>query len=212
LSATAFRPPNWTQPQLWSLTTTLPSSAGGMGSPTTYWFDAVLRADHDQELAITRHPVQNGASITDHAYAEPAVVVLEVAVSDAMDSYSAGQYSGGSSKSVTAYQQFLQIQQLRLPCTLATRLNTYENVLVAGLRSYETKESVAAWRGSVRFQQIIMGTVAQQTVSARPNQTGTTNEGTLGPETPSDNFVDTFANPGGAQQPSYNSNPAQPLY
>src|SRR5262249_51687603 len=96
-----FRPPQWsTQGQLVSLTVQLPTDSPFAASgPTTYYFDAVFRTDHLSSLTPTRHPVQNGAAITDHTYLEPKRVVLEVGFSDAMDSYVSGQYAGASTKS-----------------------------------------------------------------------------------------------------------------
>lgn len=35
-----------------------------------YMFDAYFNINHESNLAITQHPIQTGASISDHAYME----------------------------------------------------------------------------------------------------------------------------------------------
>jgi hypothetical protein len=195
-SSGAYRPPQWAGPQLWSITTTLPNQAGSSsdaddssntstGSPTTFFFDAVQRVDHNEEVVITKHPVQSGAALTDHAFSLPAQVTLEVGFSDAMDSYQSGQYSGGSSKSVTAYQTFQQIKDLHLPCTLATRLAQYTNMMIVQLRAPESRENFASTMMTIRLEQIILGSVSSSTQSTRNQQTGNTNAGPLSTTAPS---------------------------
>lgn len=203
-----FRPPQWTQPQLTSISANLPGLPGTDTSarilidgalignatptsssnqtpttiPTTYFFDAILRVDHYQELRATDHPVQGGASITDHAYLMPARVSLEIGMSDAMDSYQSGQWTGSSSKSINAYQTLLQLQALRIPVTVTTRLNTYTNMVIESIRSGDDVRTLHALSATVQFRQIILGTVTTSTQSARPNQTGDTSPGTSQPE------------------------------
>jgi hypothetical protein len=191
----AYRPLNWAnQPQLYSMTCTLPAPTPSTGSnnnqsattnpqtqsPTTYYFDATLRVEHTQELVCTEHPVQVGPAIVDHAYLRPARVVLEVGMSDAMQSFSSSQYTGGKSKSVSAYQTFKQIQSARVPITLSTRLDTYQNMVLEDVRGTEDSRTFRGFRGSLHFRQIISASVSQTTVSVRPDQTDSTNEGTKG--------------------------------
>ena len=46
-----------------------------------YVFDAVLKLDHERRLAITDHPVEEGANITDHSYLEPKSLSIEIGMS-----------------------------------------------------------------------------------------------------------------------------------
>lgn len=216
-SSTGFRPPGWTQPQLVSLSANLPSVPAGstatsvnfgdgtiqpVGSsqqpavttPTTYFFDAVLHTDHDQQLRVTEHPTQSGASIVDHAYMLPATVTLEILMSDAMDSYQAGQWTGASTKSVNFYQTMKQLQALRIPIIVTTRLDTYTNMVLMNLRASDDLSTLHGFKGTLQFRQIIVGTVSSSnanTTSARPNQTAQTNPGSIQPVTPPAN-LDSF--------------------
>jgi hypothetical protein len=177
------------------MTCALPAQAGGNknastdptlqqllnGQPTLFFFDAVMRAEHNQELVCTEHPVQVGPAIVDHAYLRPARVVLEVGMSDAMDVYQHGQYTSNASKSISAYQTFKQIQAARVPITLATRLDSYQNMVLEDVRASDDLRTSHALRGTLYFRQIISAQISTATVSARPDQTGATNEGTKAP-------------------------------
>ncbi len=193
-SAVGYRPPNWgSKPQLYSITCTLPANTSNSGNSntgstsqaaqaTTYFFDATLRVDHTQEAVGTEHPVQVGTAIIDHIYLRAPRVVLEIGISDAMQSYSSGQYSGGSSRSVSAYQTFKQIQAARVPITLATRLDSYQNMWVEVTRATETSATFSSLRAILSFRQILSAQVASSTVSSRPDTTNSTPEGTKAPE------------------------------
>jgi hypothetical protein len=200
-----YRPPNWNQPPTTSMTVTLPPASSVTSvsyvngqpvpeaatpappaqMPTTFFFDAVLRIEHNQEATLTKHPVQVGPALVDHMYLQPARVILDVGMSDAMQSFMAGQYSSGKSKSVSAYQTFLQIQASRAPITLQTRLNTYYNMQIVDIRASDTSQTSRGLRCVIYLEQIISATVSQTTVSERPNATNSTNEGTKTPSSPS---------------------------
>lgn len=210
-----WRPPQWNQPQLYSLTvteivntsvqstilfgeSTNEDTVGSLGSATaptarqtttnnvTYYFDAILRAEHIQDLTETRHPIQTGAAVIDHAYLNPATVTLEIGMSDVLGRFAPGQYTSNSSKSISAYQTFKDIQSRRVPITLSTRLDTYNNMLIRRIQAVENKQSKFGLRAEITFVQIITASVATQTVpaSSRPDSTDTTNEGTKQPLTP----------------------------
>lgn len=172
-----YRPPNWGQlPQKTLMSVTMSSgeaAAQGTGQtaqPTNYYFDAVLHVRHHQEVAITKHPVQTGAAISDHAYMQPAQVELEIGMSDAMDSFVSGQYSTVPSKSVSAFDTFQQIQALRVPITLTTRLKTYQNMLIANIEAPDDVRTGFGLRCYIRFQQIIPAQVSTQTFNVLQSQ------------------------------------------
>jgi hypothetical protein len=195
LTTGAYRPPSWgQQAPVYSLTCTLPASSpnassnnqnatntGGTQSPTTFFFDAMFRAEHVQEAIGTRHPVQVGPAIVDHIYLNPSRVVLEVGYSDSMQSYQSGQYSSSTSRSVAAYQTLKQIQAARVPITLSTRLTSYTNMWLADVRAVEDNRTKASARISLYFEQIISAQVNNTPTSTRPSTTNTTNEGTKSP-------------------------------
>jgi len=193
-----WRPPQWTnappQTSLTVLTTSNGSDDGSSGT-TDYFFDAVFKVLHQQQLVVTQHPVQTGAPIVDHAYLLPAKVVLSVGISEAMDSYDAEAYSNGP-KSVSAYQTFLSVQASRKPLTLTTRLRTYTNMVIENIEVIDDHKTVASLRAVISLAQIIPAVI---NVSAEPlpetsqrDQTSqSTHDGSLQPLLPNDTLLNT---------------------
>lgn len=149
-----------------------------------YVFDAVLRLVHEQALQMTQHPVQSGANVVDHAYLIPAKLSLEVGFSDAMDAFSSSMYSAANSKSVSAYQTFLDLQSARTPLTVKTRLKTYENMLVDNIMVPDDYKTKFGLRMTIVFKQIILATNNANPSSAIPDATDDTSEGTKSPSDP----------------------------
>jgi hypothetical protein len=122
--------------------------------PPTYVFDSVIRADHETQSIITLNPVQNGSPIADHAYVLPPRLTVEIAMSDAMQEYTVGQWSGGPSKSVNAYLTLVGFQRQRMRLSVATRMNQYDDMLISDIRCEETRETRYAGKFVVTFTKI----------------------------------------------------------
>ncbi|MBK3400835.1 phage baseplate protein [Methylobacterium ajmalii] len=87
--------------------------------------DVVVEEVHRDALAITQHPVEQGASITDHAYRLPAVVEVRYGWSDS----SAG-YVGHIDE---VYGRLRSLQASREPFNVSTIRRRYKNMLLAGV-------------------------------------------------------------------------------
>ena len=148
---------------------TVGTSLGG------YTFDAVVQSDHTSELALTEHPVQNGAAVTDHSYLKPKTLTLHIGVSDCAVG---GNYGGGSARSVNAYQLLLRLQREARPLTVTTRLHTYTNMMVKTITASEDYTTVHALDATITLQEIVVASVSTVKVSSRPQVTGSTNRGT----------------------------------
>jgi len=206
-SSGAWRPPQWqggTGAQLYSITvpgraysqqeilTMDEANPSSNAPPTVYFFDAVLAADHDLSATPTKHPVQTGASSADHIILNAARLVLEVGMSDAMDSLVAGQYTSAKSRSVSAFQTFDGIRKARQLLVISTRLMTYSNMVITGLRAREDVRTAHAGKFVVTFEQMLMSTLATQNVSARPQQTDSSPQGPLPTDVPSGGLVASY--------------------
>lgn len=175
----AFRPPGWASlhPQ-----TFIEDPDGNL-----WYFDATLRLDHLEYQRITRHPVQTGANITDHSYAEPARLTLEIGMSDVMQSYIPSQWGSDTSeptKSVAAYQQIIAWKKYGTPLKITTRLMEYYPMVVASTTTSDTAETQYGLRSQITFQQIFTAVIAVQPNSARPQTTESTNSGTKSSQSP----------------------------
>lgn len=168
-----FRPPQWAgltndPAQLIYMRTNL----------SGYFFDAVLREEHDTELRITEHPIQTGANITDHAYKLPERLMLEIGMSDAMATLVEGQYTGGLSKSVNCYQTLKTLQARRTPLNVVTKLNSYQNMLIAHMSAPYDLRTCHGLRCAITLQQVILAKVqTTEAVTSRSQTTGETNKG-----------------------------------
>jgi hypothetical protein len=195
MSSATWRPPQWNnnspakviinfpgqaQPTQYSnatgSTVTLPSV------PTLYAFDAEISIEHEQRLTRTEHPIQTGAAISDHAFIQPARLVLDILMTDTIAAYySPSTWQGSPSKSVSAFQTMLALMFSRIPLTITTRLRTYNNMVIEGLIPRDTVKTGTALRMTVEFGQIFVANVTVVTNSARPQDTQTTNLGTVNP-------------------------------
>lgn len=182
MGSAPYRPTLWTNPAVTTLTypgqqSSLPQytptgiAATLPANKTVYVFDAVIRVEHEQRLVKTKHPVQTGANISDHAYIEPAEVVMDIRMSDAMDSYTQGQWSGGTSKSVTAYQTMLALQYSRVPLTLTTKLRTYNNMVIEDLSADDTVKTIFGLNFRLRMSEIFVANTALIPLSTRSQDT-----------------------------------------
>ena len=160
------------------------NNATAFTTPATsimYVFDAVLQVSHGQSLRLTKHPLQYGYNISDHAVLQEARVVLEIGMSDAMAAFAAGMWEGNASKSVSAFQTLISFMQNRQLLTLSTRQKTYSNMMITNVTSPETNKTFRSLKARVTFEQVFLVNLATQPMSARPNATGATQLATVQP-------------------------------
>jgi hypothetical protein len=146
--------------------------------PSFFVFDAVFVANHSKRWIPTRKPLQSGYNFSDHAIKEQPFVVLEIGMSDAMAAYKPGMWTGSPSKSISCWQQLNEIADQRRLFTLATRQETYTNMMIVGIESSETNATIKSMKARITFQQMLLVNVSSQTISARPNATDSTQLGT----------------------------------
>lgn len=156
--------------------------------------DVTVEEIHDDELGITRQPVEQGAAITDHAYKEPSSVMIKTGWSN-----SSPQAGGDPNFVNDIYAQFLDLQLSRQPFDIVTGKRNYSSMLIRRLRARTDETTEDALMMECECYQIIL--VNTQTVSvpaanmASPESTaGTVNRGTVSIG-PASNF-----NPGSATQ------------
>lgn len=136
--------------------------------------DVVIREIQRDELVTTDHPVEKGASISDHAFLRPVEVEMVIGWSD-----SSGGYTGYARD---AYEALLALQKERQPFQLTTGNRQYENMLISSiaLQKDEKTENISSIQ--CRLREIIIVstemTGAPKSSQANPAKTGaTTNVG-----------------------------------
>jgi hypothetical protein len=150
-----------------------------------YVFDAVYQEDHVSKLTITAHPVETGAAIADHAYLEPNQLTIQIGVSDV--AYKVGDaFSDGPTRSINAYQLLRDIQSLRIPISVTTRLHHYSNMLIETIAAPDDYRTANALKATVTFKQVIVAQVRMVKISERKQITDLTQRGTVEPAKPSE--------------------------
>ncbi len=116
-------------------------------------------------LTITKQPVQQGASITDHAYKEPTVFSMAVHFKDNPGSLGSlatalNPFGGGAATGLAKiYQDLLDLQNSRVPFDVITPKRIYRNVLIASLGNTTDKVTENILAISFTFQEIIIVSV-----------------------------------------------------
>ena len=153
-----------------------------------YIFDAYLRVSHNRRLTITQHPVESGASITDHSFEEPVVFDIEIGMTDTTMGKIPKQFfdRGGlnllytdesiKSRSVKAYDVLLAMQQKRQPYELICRYGSFK-VVVEEINPVDDYTTKYALKANVRLRQILITASSSKTVSSSPYVTDSINRG-----------------------------------
>lgn len=145
-----------------------------------YFFDAFIRESHSCSVRVTEHPVQTGANISDHAFNLPDKLSVEIFVSDSMDEVVTGQFSDYKSKSVSAFLVLKKLKEERQLVGINTRLDYYKNMIIESIDTDDDYKTANSLRCQVSFRQVLIASVAKQSVNSVAAQT--TNENKKGPQ------------------------------
>ena len=117
-----------------------------------------MTEDSVDELEITQHPVQRGASITDHAYLKPATVSIRFI------------YTPSATPLAQTYTQLRDLQSSRDLFTIVTGKRVYKDMLFKAMSvtTDVTKENILSVMGD--FQQVILVDIEETNVPVRAKQ------------------------------------------
>lgn len=101
--------------------------------------DVTIEETHTDKLVTTKHPIERGAAVTDHAYKENPVVTMRVSWSDSsalIRSIVTGSLLSGSITSANdLYKSLLDLQTSGKRFDLVTGKRTYDNMLLLQVRN-----------------------------------------------------------------------------
>lgn len=144
--------------------------------------DVTVSEEHTDEVTVTDHPVEQGANISDHAFANPVRVVIRAGYSNS------GQNAGGNSAYVNQqYQNFIDLKNTRQPFAIITGRRNYSNMVIIGLALTTDETTANAMILTVTCREVIIVSTQTATVppadqQANPQATGpTTSQGTVTP-------------------------------
>ena len=116
--------------------------------------DAVLSETHNNQVRLTKNPVELGADITDHAIIEPKKVNIVAQVSDTPLGTAAfgqivdlvtGLFGTATSQNITrsnaAYNAMVQLMEQREPIEVQTKLKLYQNMVITNMSTTQDKDS-----------------------------------------------------------------------
>ena len=144
-----------------------------------YFFDGFITVTHNKQLEITQNPVETGASIVDHAYVKPTTVTMKIIVSDAHASLVEGQFSDSWSRAVSAWNVLKQLQEDRIPVSVLTKLDLYENMLIQNLQATDEANTYTTLSADVTLQEIPIARVRTVKISAADQATLKTEMGKI---------------------------------
>lgn len=159
-----------------------------------WFFDAFLNVDHKSDLEVTEHPVQTGASISDHSFLKPKELSMKIGMSDSAKSLVKGQFTGSWSRSVSAYKILKELQRLRVPIQIMTRLGVYKNMLVTSIVVSDDYTTLYGLRADVTFKEVLVAQVRTVKLSKKKQVTGSTNAGTPEVVQPNQSILKQFFN------------------
>lgn len=105
----------------------------------------VISENTTDTLTVTKQPVQQGASITDHAYLEPVVFAATI------------YFQNSLSQSLSEiYQSILDLQSSRIPFDIITPKRFYSSMLMTTVSQATDKRTENILSVSISCQQIII--------------------------------------------------------
>lgn len=137
-----------------------------------------LKAVVKEEAKVMEHPIETGATITDHRVILPVEIEMSMIV--------------GSSNYQDVYNQ---IRQYYLNSTLVivqTRSGVYPNQLIAGIPHEEDPSQYAQLIIAIKFKEAQFVTTQTTVIPKNPTNTNTVNRGNQQPKTISQPTQDTY--------------------
>jgi hypothetical protein len=105
----------------------------------------VMTENTNDTLTVTRQPVQQGASITDHAYKEPTAFSTAILFKDNL-----------ATSLSKIYQNLLDLQNSRVPFDVITPKRIYHNMLMTVLSQTTDKLTENCLAINASFQEVII--------------------------------------------------------
>src|SRR5271166_378640 len=130
---------------------------GGIPGMAPIMMQVVVDERTTDTLTITKQPVQQGASITDHSFQEPVVFSSTAYFKDNSQSLlgELNSFTSPSTGLAKIYNTLLNLQGLRTAFNIVTPKRIYNNMLLASLTQTTDKNTENCLAVSMSFQQII---------------------------------------------------------
>lgn len=148
-----------------------------------YLPDCAITEEHSDVLTLTKHPVEGGANITDHAYKEPSTLRLQWAWSNSAPANALGGnlgsallssvigFGGSEDYIQQVYGNLLNLQVNGQVLTVSTGKRLYYDMMITGLSVKTDNNSAYSLPMEIELTQVILvATQSAQTPSQDQQQ------------------------------------------
>ena len=139
--------------------------------------DVVVEEIHNDQLAITKHPVEMGAAISDHSFRMPSTIIMKIGYSN-----STGQSEGYVQE---AYNAILDLQSSREPFDVFAGKRAYQNMLISSVMVTTDQATEYALNAVIGLEEVIITQTQETAAGATPTDQGTKQGQEGGPGLPS---------------------------
>lgn len=108
---------------------------------------------HRDEVALTDHPIDSGAPVTDHAFSRPSELRMTIGWSDSASFF---DVSGSLNNADDAYAALLDLMNQREPMGVVTGKRTYENMVITSLDTVTDARTNSTLVIEVGMRQVII--------------------------------------------------------
>jgi hypothetical protein len=154
----------------------------------TLVLDASVKEDHDAEVEVTDHPVEQGAAVSDHARPKPEELTIEGMVSNTPLNFIQARRSvtsegftwttsaqtnairGNPGNAEAAYVTLRAMRDTPKMLTIITALRSYDNMVMTSLKIPRDKETGDVLKFTAKFKQVRIVTNAVTVVATKVNK------------------------------------------
>lgn len=153
-------------------------------------FDAVIREDHNNQIRITKNPVEFGADITDHAIIEPKTITIIAEVTDTplfglanigaiiepITSLFGSSTDSNETRSKAAYNTLVEFMETREPIEVQTKLKNYTDMLITNISTSQDKDTGKIVNLIISLEEVLITESEVVEISEDQLEPGTTAE------------------------------------
>lgn len=129
--------------------------------------DVTIEEKHKDELIITEHPTEAGASISDHAYMESPELTMKVGWSESagkLNGYVGNSFLGGTISLIIVYELLQNLQKSKIPLIVMSGKRLYTNMLIKSLSCTTDKTTEHVLIIDITFKKVIRVMTSETTV------------------------------------------------
>lgn len=124
--------------------------------------DATVSEEHAEAVTLTKHPVEEGAAVTDHARKEPDRFTLSgavvsnapIGIGDEAVTRARARAEGEPGFAESAHETLRALLAARRAVVVKTNVRTYRNVVMVGLATTADRTTGGARRMSLTFEEV----------------------------------------------------------